>query len=117
MNFTILAKSSGDEPYSVEFTVDGDRLLVFCNCQAGSFGKLCKHKTELLAGDVSRLYDESEEEKLDKLMSLVKRSPEISSLASEIAESEKVIRRKQVEVKKAKREFEKRMKEGFTLNR
>lgn len=116
MKLTIQAKSSGQEPYNVEFLVEEDRLSVYCNCQAGNFGKLCKHKTELLAGDASRLFDETEVSKLEQLKSLVARAPEITQLANEIAETEKIIRRKQARVKQAKKEFERKLKQGVDLN-
>jgi len=43
--------SSGLYEVFLEWT--GDRLKVRCNCKAGIFGQLCKHKTRLLAGDTS----------------------------------------------------------------
>ena len=51
------AKSSSGEPYDVTFTNTGTSLSVFCTCQAGIYGKLCKHKTQLLSGDASILHD------------------------------------------------------------
>ena len=37
---------------------------MFCNCQAGIYGKICKHKIGLLAGDTSMLFDQEEISKL-----------------------------------------------------
>ena len=116
MTLTIRAKSSGDEPYEVRFVVEANQLSVFCNCQAGMFGKLCKHKTELLSGDSSRLFDESEHRKLDELQEIVKRAPEILQLAGLIAESEKIIRGEQAKVKKVKKQFETKLKQGIALD-
>ena len=116
MKLTIRAKSSGTEPYDVEFVVEGNQLSVFCNCQAGTFGKLCKHKTELLAGDSSRLFDESEQKKLTELQAIVKRAPEIRRLAEQIAEAEKIIRSEQSKMKTAKKQFEVKLKQGVDLD-
>jgi len=65
------AKSSSGEPYEVIFIHHGDFFTVSCSCQAGVFGKLCKHKTQLLQGDQAMLYDLSEISKLTKICSWV----------------------------------------------
>ncbi|MCB1864780.1 MAG: hypothetical protein KDG50_05080 [Chromatiales bacterium] len=116
MRLNLRAKSSGAEPYEVEFVIDGNQLSVYCNCQAGSFGKLCKHKTELLAGDTSRLFDETETSKLEELSRIVQRAPEILRLAGEIAQSEKIVRTEQAKLKKAKKQFEASLKQGVELD-
>jgi hypothetical protein len=54
------AKSSSGEPYELVFTHHGEFFTVFCPCQAGVYGKLCKHKTQLLQGDETMLDDPSE---------------------------------------------------------
>lgn len=115
MNYTIRAKSSGEEPYFVEFVLDGNQLFVSCNCQAGIFGKLCKHKTELLAGDTTRLFDESEQPLLSEVHAIAQRAPEIVKISSQIAESEKIIKSEQAKSKKAKKNLEAALKTGVDL--
>lgn len=41
--------------YCVTLSWRDDRLTVSCDCQAGKFNKLCKHKTGVLTGDVGIL--------------------------------------------------------------
>ena len=115
MKLTILAKSSGTEPYTVEFLVDNNRLSVHCDCQAGRFGKNCKHKTELLAGDATRLFDESDVGKLEQLAIIVGRAPDIERMAQEIAELDKLVRSQQAQLKKAKSHLEQALKAGIEL--
>lgn len=115
MKLTIKAKSSSGEPYNVDFLVQNGRLSVHCNCKAGTFGQLCKHKTELIAGDESRLFDVSEEQKLTKLTSIISKAPEVQSIAGIIADSEKVIRREQAKLKTLKKQFATRLQEGITI--
>ncbi len=115
MKLTIKAKSSSGEPYNVDFLVQNGRLSVHCNCKAGTFGQLCKHKTELIAGDESRLFDVSEEQKLTKLTSIISKAPEVQSIAGVIADSEKVIRREQAKLKTLKKQFATRLQEGITI--
>jgi uncharacterized Zn finger protein len=115
MNHTIRAKSSGEDPYLVEFTLDGNQLRVSCNCQAGIFGKLCKHKTELLEGDAKRLFDESDMGLLDEVCAIAERAPELIQLSKEIAEAEKIIKTEQAKVKKAKKNLEAALRTGIAI--
>lgn len=117
MKVTILAKSSGAKPYEVDFIVDGDSLVVFCNCQAGSFGKLCKHKTELLAGDESRLFADSEIPKLSQIQDVLQSASELTHLAEEIAESERIVKSEQAKLKKSKKRLETALKQGVPLEK
>ena len=115
MKITIQAKSSSSTPYTVHFLVEEGKFSAHCNCQAGIFGKLCKHKTELIAGDQSRLFDESEIPKLKELESIISKAPDIGTIAREIAESEKIIRREQAKMKKSKKNFGEKLKNGIQI--
>ena len=117
MIITFKAKSSSGEPYNVEFKIDGKLFTGFCNCQAGKCGQLCKHKTELIAGDQSRLFDESEVPKLKELESLIAQARDLSKVASQITESEKIIRKEQSKVKKIKKDFATKLKEGVMIEK
>ena len=117
MKISIKAKSSSGDPYTVDFLIEKNKLSVFCDCQAGKFGQLCKHKTELIAGDQSRLFDESEVSKLKELETIIPQAPELKNIAAQIAESEKIIRREQSKVKKVKKEFATKLKEGIEIEK
>lgn len=43
-----IPSSSSDATYCVSVTQDDNGVLVSCTCPAGVFGKLCKHKLEVL---------------------------------------------------------------------
>ena len=47
---------------------------MFCDCQAGIHGKLCKHKTGLLAGDFSKLFDKEDKDKLIQVQEFVSKT-------------------------------------------
>ena len=117
MKITFKAKSSSGDPYNVEFQVEDSLLTVFCDCQAGKFGQLCKHKTELIAGDQTRLFDESEVPKLKELETIISKAPELTKIASQIVESEKIIREEQSKVKKIKKAFAAKLKEGIQIEK
>ena len=114
MKISIKAKSSSDEPYTVDFFIGDNKIAVYCNCPAGIFGQLCKHKTELISGDQSRLFDGSETVKLKELEAVLSMAPELRKTVERIAESEKIIRREQAKLKKIKKEFAVKLKEGIT---
>jgi len=115
MSFVILAKSSGEVPYDVMFSVADNMLRVTCNCKAGIFGQLCKHKTELIAGDADRLHDPSETDKLNIVAALVARAAGIAAVAEEIAETERMIKAAQAKNKSVKKKFEELLKNGLVL--
>jgi hypothetical protein len=116
MELTIKAKSSGDTPYVVAFSTDSGTLTVRCNCQAGSFGKLCKHKTELLAGDASRLYDPLDIDQLNDAMELLARGEEIKIVAADIAKTAQAIKEQTSLNKKAKKRLEALLNDGVQLS-
>lgn len=51
------ARSSSGGYYDVTFTRTDSSLAVSCTCQAGLYGWLCKHKTQLLDGNEAMLYN------------------------------------------------------------
>jgi len=53
---TLLARSSGGPPYDVTFADHEGRLRITCTCKGGVSNLLCKHRIELIEGDVSRLH-------------------------------------------------------------
>jgi hypothetical protein len=115
MEIRLRATSSSGEPYTVDFMIQDGRLSVRCNCRAGLFGQLCKHKTELIAGDASRLFDDSDRSKLRDLSTMIANAPKVLQVASEIAESERIIRQEQAKLKKIKKQFAARLKEGIDI--
>ena len=47
---TFLVKGSAKDPYEIIFIKDGDSLTAICNCPAGTYGNLCKHRVNILDG-------------------------------------------------------------------
>ena len=48
---TFLVKGSSKDPYEVIFIKDGDSLTAICNCPAGTFSNVCKHRVNILEGN------------------------------------------------------------------
>jgi len=107
------AKSSSGDYYQVAFEIT-EVIKVSCGCKAGTFGKLCKHKTGFLSGDRSMLYDLTEELILDELMMFVKRS-EYSNLSNELISADKAVDAAKIYEKKVKHTIELVLKEGIPI--
>jgi hypothetical protein len=106
--------SSSGEPYDVHFEFSDNKFKVHCNCPAGIYGKLCKHKTGLLGGDSSLLFDMTDNETLMQINEVVK-----NSKYSEIISSYNIIK-KEIEVaqkkeKKLKEQIEHSLKTGIDI--
>jgi hypothetical protein len=99
---TFKVTSSSGEPYNIQFKFSDNQFTVFCNCQAGIFGKLCKHKIGLLDGDPSLLLDKIDQEKLELVHDLVNKSK-----YREIISSYNILKKETEEAQKK----EKRLKE------
>jgi hypothetical protein len=89
--------SSSGEPYDVHFEFSDNKFKVHCNCPAGIYGKLCKHKTGLLDGDSSLLFDKTDLEILAQIHEAVKKSK-----YTEIISSYNILR-KEIEAAQKKR--------------
>jgi hypothetical protein len=67
---TLLAKSSsGNNPYKVEFVVDGQDLRVLCHCPAGLSEKVCKHVLALATANSEMLFGSDQNALFDKVKS------------------------------------------------
>jgi uncharacterized Zn finger protein len=55
---TLHVKGSSSDPYELTFVKDGDSLTALCNCPAGTFGNLCKHRVAILDGDNAAVIDD-----------------------------------------------------------
>ena len=78
----LLAKSnSGNNPYKLEFIVQGSNLLAWCHCQGGA-KSLCKHLLALMDGDTKILHDPNQRPEFGYLQML----PQFKSLKRRIDE-------------------------------
>jgi len=113
MKISIQAKSSnGEYSYTVDFIKEDDLLTSFCSCPAGILGKSCKHKIQLLLGDVTMLENSSDAELLLELKKWVDASS-FYQMHHALTQIESQISALKKEVKKEKKNLELKMKKGF----
>lgn len=110
---TFKAKSSSGEYYEVEFEVN-DVIRTRCNCRAGIFNKICKHKTGLLDGKKEMLFDENQEMQLKELAILVKRS-EYCGLVAELDDALNEVEIAKKRSDKLKQKLERLLSEGLKI--
>ena len=110
----IKAISSSGEPYDVYFEFSENKFKVHCNCPAGIYGKLCKHKIGLLDGDSSLLFNKTDYEVLEQIHEVVKKSKyiEIISSYNSIKREIEVAQKKE---KKLKEQIEQSLKTGVDI--
>lgn len=113
MKITLLAKSSSrDEPYKVDFVFDKDKLMIKCNCPAGRFGKFCKHKWGLIKGNYDMLYEEDQDDRLDKINDWIQNSQYLD-LIFEMSKAQKRLDEAQEVLNKIKKKAAASMKKGL----
>jgi len=104
--------SSSGEPYDVHFKFSDNKFTVICHCPAGIYGKLCKHKTGLLDGDYSLLFNKTDHKTLEQIHEAVKKSK-----YTEIISSYNILRKEietaQKKEKKLKEQIEHALKTGI----
>jgi uncharacterized Zn finger protein len=103
--------SSRDKPYIVTFTFNNSTLSIWCDCPAGEWGKLCKHKLSLATNNETMLYEENQVELLQKAYEWVKNS-ELPEAIEEIKLLENELENVKKKLKKAKTKLAGFMKDG-----
>ena len=62
MQLQFLVQGSESKPYVVEFSRTENHLRATCTCRAGSVGQYCKHRFNLLSGEVTGLVSENSDD-------------------------------------------------------
>ena len=106
--------SSSETTYTVTFELDNNILKVHCDCQAGIYGKLCKHKLNILEGNTSNLVDINDYNELTDILSKVNNS-EFATHNNSIKETDNEIKKLNNKKKKLKKELEKMLSNGFNI--
>jgi hypothetical protein len=109
MEITLQVKSSSGDFYDVIFIIAEERCIVKCNCQAGIYGQICKHKLTLLSGDKSLLFDGEQVDKFNNLQELLKET-KIKELSYKLISIKREIEEKKKEESRIKKLIEREIK-------
>lgn len=119
MRISIDVKSSSDpdQVYEVVFEKVDGKVRVLCDCPAGEFGKLCKHKMNLVFGD-QRSSGCDDNSLMDSAQALIQETTMIDfilSFESNINRIEAEQRKLKKEMKNLKNQLGRMLYEGFDL--
>lgn len=107
-----VASSSSEEIYTVSFKFENDVVSINCNCKAGLVKMLCKHRLNLLGGDISGMIDKTEESTLIDILSKIKKS-KIPELCSKLDNIELKFKKLDIERKNLRKEIGLKFSNGF----
>ena len=82
-----LVKGSSKDPYEVIFIKDGDSLTAICNCPAGTYSNVCKHRVNILDGSANSISSDN----ADKVPTIVEwlAGTDVEAALKELREVEK----------------------------
>ena len=110
MNSTIFVDSTdGFTIYKIDVHFEDEKLNLYCSCQAGSLGKLCKHKLAIAGND----WDKVSKETSSESQACVKKWINLSGyeqLVVALSDAEKTEQVAKINVVKMKKNIEKLMK-------
>ena len=111
MDATIFVTSTdGLSIYKIEAHFEDEKLNLYCSCQAGLLGKLCKHKLAIAGNDWSKVAKETSPESQEYVKSWVSLSG-YEQLVVALANAEKAEQEAKANVVKLKKRIEKMMKD------
>lgn len=109
--FEVLS-SDGVTTYVVEFSFEFGKLHIYCSCPAGVLGKWCKHKMQLISGDVSGVMDTSSVADFVEMQNWI-RSSEFPRLLDALKSAEEEMQSAKTKMNNVKKELEKAAKKGL----
>jgi len=103
-------KGSGENQYNVHVGPKGeDGVVIRCDCKAGIFGKMCKHKLAIATGDPSLLMNQGDIEKLTETADQIRRRL-VGGLLKDLFDYRKDYDAAKRKMDKARKKLEKAMK-------
>lgn len=107
----VVPSSSGSGAYDVEVSGTPEGVKLICNCQAGQFGKLCKHKLKVIRAALGMESGAGIIGELQTISALVN-SSSLPGLLHQLAESEAAVERAKKMVVRARKVLERHLVDG-----
>ena len=107
-----IGSSNSDEIYTVLFKIENGLISINCNCQAALVKMLCKHRLNLLGGDIFAMVDKTEQTALTDILSKIDKT-KISDLYTDLNKVELDLKKLEVERKKLRKEIGLKFSNGF----
>jgi hypothetical protein len=106
-----IKSSSSDEIYTVTFKFD-KLITINCNCQAGLVKLLCKHRLNLMDGDITSLANPSDSSILPEVLNKIDKN-KVSNLYNDLNAIETEIKTLEATRKKLRKEIGFKFSNGF----
>lgn len=106
-----IKSSSSNEVYTVTFKFD-NLISINCNCQAGSVKMLCKHRLNLMDGDITALANKSDASLLSEILNKIDKT-KVSALYSDLNTIEAELKILEATRKKLRKEIGLKFSNGF----
>lgn len=106
-----IKSSSSNEIYTVVFSIS-NLISINCNCKAGLVKMLCKHRLNLLDGDITSLVNPKDSEHLSEVLNKIDKS-RIANLYTNLNKIEAEIKSLDTIRKKLRKEIGQNFSDGF----
>jgi hypothetical protein len=107
-----IRSSSSDEIYKVVFKIENDLISINCNCNAGLAKMICKHRLNLLEGDITAVVDNADIAIITDILNEIDKA-KIANLFIELNKIEQEIKKLEALRKKEKKEISLKFSNGF----
>ncbi len=106
METTLRIRSgSSDAIYTLQIFCEDGNVAIFCDCSAGAYGKLCKHKLAVISNDRTDIENQEQNSNFDLAHAWIK-SSSLQEMLAEIRAAENEVESAQTKVKKLKKALE-----------
>lgn len=107
-----IKSSSTEEIYNVTFKIESDLISLDCDCQAGTFNKLCKHRVSLIERNYDDVLDKNDAVLLYDTIVKMNKSEIIKSI-TEVNLIEKEVKKLNTKKEKLKKDINLKFSNGF----
>lgn len=114
MKYYIRIKGNSKPFYGVSLFINGGKIIVSCECPAGQLGLMCHHKTDLLNGKNTVLYEPADVEALNEVKEQIKKT-NYYNLLQEHTQIKKDIETLKKHEKDFRKMIERMMNNGLTV--
>lgn len=82
-SYSFNIQGSSNDPYEVTVKYSDKKFNIFCDCPAGVLGQNCKHKLQIINGELSKPSKvvSGDLDKLDSIPEIVKKFPIMDALS------------------------------------
>ena len=100
---TFIVQGSAANPYEVRFKKEGDNLSAYCTCPAGKNGQYCKHRFNILGGDITKVVSGN----IDEVVTVANWLPgsDVEAAMSEVKKAEDVLASAKKDLSRAKKQL------------